>query len=80
MSEPDAKFHAVYSEAGELIDKLAEQFENSNPDASLSVLGEFLDAKAKEYADLKEKHGAFESPDREIDRLKEAALSDLEKG
>ncbi|MFV1629444.1 hypothetical protein, partial [Phaeobacter sp. JH203A] len=80
LSEPDAKINAAYSEAGELLDKLAEQFDHSNPDASLSELGEFLDAKAMEYADLKEKIGAFESTDREIEALKEAALSALEKG
>tara|TARA_R110002110_G_scaffold57317_4_gene163925 strand:- start:1388 stop:3169 length:1782 start_codon:yes stop_codon:yes gene_type:complete len=80
VSEPDPKLSAAYSEASEMLDKLSEQFDNSNPDASLAELGEFLDAKAKEYSDLKEKIGAFESPDRETEALIESAMSALEKG
>ncbi|MEP0963750.1 MAG: helix-turn-helix domain-containing protein [Roseobacter sp.] len=80
VSEPDSKLSAAYSEASEMLDKLAEQFDNSNPDASLAELGEFLDAKAKEYFDLKEKIGAFESPDRETEALIESAKSALERG
>ncbi|MBL4768279.1 MAG: hypothetical protein JKY94_11270 [Rhodobacteraceae bacterium] len=80
VSEPDEALNAAYSEASELLDRLAEQFDNSNPNASLAELGEFLKAKAEEYSALKEKIGAFENSDRETELLTEAALPALGKG
>ncbi len=45
-----SEFDRAYSEARNLIDAIARQFEHSNPNATLADLDEFLRAKAKEWA------------------------------
>ncbi|MFT5945632.1 MAG: tetratricopeptide (TPR) repeat protein [Yoonia sp.] len=78
--KPDPALELAYSEAQTLIDELAAQFEYRNKNASLSDLEEFLIAKARELAELKEKLGDIEVPEDQVSDLKEAAVNALFEG
>ena len=76
----DEGLDRAYREARNLIDAIARQFEHSNPAASLSELDDFLRAKAKEWASLRDRITSLEADDASIKALTEAASEALAEG
>lgn len=75
-SRRDGDLDRAYREARNLIDAVARQFEHAQPDASLAELDDFLRAKAKEWAALRDRIGEIEASDADLIQLKaDAALA-----
>ncbi|MBE7638241.1 hypothetical protein GUA87_15385 [Sneathiella sp. P13V-1] len=77
---PNGQLDLAYSEASTLIENLAIQFEHNNQNATLNELGEFLNAKAKEYSQIKKSILAINAADEKISNIKEAAIAALSEG
>lgn len=76
----DPTLNAAYSEAEQLLNYLAEQFEAKLPDASLEELGQFLISKAEEYFALKRRIEAIENTENQVIELRREAMDALSNG
>lgn len=76
----DGDLDRAYREARNLIDAVARQFENAQPNASLAELDDFLRAKAKEWAALRDRIGEIDAADTVLIELKAEAAVALAEG
>jgi len=76
----DGDLDRAYREARNLIDAVARQFENAQPDATLAELDAFLRAKAREWAALRDRIREIEAADAELIKLKDDAAVALSEG
>lgn len=78
--KPDADLDRAYREARNLVEVVARQFENDNPNATLSDLDEFLRDKAHEWAQLRERIRKIDEADHKLGNLKASAEAALDQG
>lgn len=77
---PDSDLDRAYREARNLIESIARQFENNDPQASLADIDQFLRAKAAEWSALRERIEAIDASNASIEQLKNKARIALDNG
>ena len=79
-NQPDQELDRAYREARNLIDAVARQFEHTQPSASLAELDQFLRAKAREWAELRDRIESIEAEEGVLSGIKDAASIALNDG
>ncbi|WP_147250402.1 helix-turn-helix domain-containing protein [Thalassospira lucentensis] len=77
---PDDNLTEAYSHIESTLRKVAEQFENENPRANFDEITQFLESKAREYANLKQQMNEILESSEGVSNSIQSASSQIEVG